>query len=242
MCFVSYVPLPNGYLLGSNRDENKNRIPALAPQRIETESGYVLMPRDGKAGGTWIGAREDGWSVVLLNGAFTLHIANPPYRHSRGAIIPAMMKAGQPDTVFNDLDLHNIEPFTLIIAGPGQLQECRWDGTHKFQKQLNPESTFCWSSATLYNKDQQQTRESWFLETFQKDEIVNIQTLRDFHATAGKGDPQVDIMLSRPDGIITVSTTIVRKYADKVQMDYCDYLSGLRSSLHTAIVDAVPQL
>jgi hypothetical protein len=242
MCFVSYVPLQDGYLLGSNRDERINRPAALAPLQIETEKGTVLMPRDGKAGGTWIAAREDGWSVVLLNGAFDLHVAQPPYRHSRGVIIPAMMKDSQPEAVFNRLDLQNIEPFTLIVAGPGQLFECRWNGMHKFQKPLDPVSAFCWSSATLYNQEQQKQRENWFLEAVEDGRLVNIAGLMHFHGTPGKSDPQVDIMLTRPNGMETVSTTIIRKDRHTMQMDYCDYLSGLRSSLHTVMVEAVPQL
>jgi hypothetical protein len=242
MCFVSYVPLQNGYLLGSNRDEKKDRSPSLSPQRIQTEIGSAIMPVDGKAGGTWIAARDDGWSVVLLNGAFDLHIAQPPYRHSRGAIIPALMNATQPDVFFNGFHLDNIEPFTTIIAGPEQLYECRWDGRQTFQKQLNPESAFCWSSATLYNKEQRQERESWFLEAFEKGALNSIQALMDFHGTPGRSDPHYDIMLSRPNGLETVSTTVVLKNAHTLQMDYCDYLSALRTSLYMVIVDAVPQL
>jgi len=242
MCFVSYVPLADGYLLGSNRDEKRERSPSLAPQRVQTEIGSVIMPVDGKAGGTWIATREDGWSVVLLNGAFALHIANPPYRHSRGAIIPALMNAAQPYAFFNGFDLDNIEPFTLVIAGPNQLFEYRWDGTRNFQKVLNPEEAFCWSSATLYNTEQQTERENWFLETFESGILNSIPALRDFHGTPGKSDPFYDIMLSRPNGLETVSTTIVQKNAHGVQMDYCDYLSGLRTSLHMLLADAVYQV
>lgn len=242
MCFVSYVPLEKGYLLGSNRDEKIDRSPSLEPQRIETEIGSVIMPVDGKAGGTWIAAREDGWSVVLLNGAFDLHIAQPPYRHSRGTIIPALMNANQPDVFFSGFNLDNIEPFTLIIAGPEHLYECRWDGAHKFQKQLDPKSAFCWSSATLYNLEQQHERENWFLDAFDKGALQSIPALMDFHGIPGKSDPHYDIMLSRPNGLETVSSTVVLKNAHTLQMDYCDYLSGLRTSLQMVIVDAVPQL
>lgn len=242
MCFVSYVPLEKGYLLGSNRDEKNDRSPSLAPQHIQTEMGGVLMPVDGKAGGTWIAAREDGWSVVLLNGAFDLHIAQLPYRHSRGAIIPALMNATQPDVFFNAINLDKIEPFTIIIAGPEQLYECRWDGRHSFQKQLNPESAFCWSSATLYNKEQQRERESWFLEAFENGALNSVPALMDFQGTPGRSDSHYDIMLYRPNGLETVSTTVVLKNAHTLQMDYCDYLSSLRTSLHMVIVEAVPQL
>jgi hypothetical protein len=138
--------------------------------------------------------------------------------------------------------LHNIEPFTLIVAGPGQLFECRWNGKHKFQKQLNPESAFCWSSATLYNLEQQHERESWFLEAFENGALNSIPALMDFHGTPGRSDPHYDIMLSRPNGLETVSTTIVQKNAQTIQMDYCDYLSSQRTSLQMVMGEVFSQL
>ena len=72
MCTVSFIPLQNGFLLTSNRDEKIYR-PTIAPQVYIENDLKLLYPKDEKAGGTWIVAKEDGTTIVLLNGAFVNH-------------------------------------------------------------------------------------------------------------------------------------------------------------------------
>lgn len=235
MCFVSYIPLQDGYLLGSNRDENKLRKAAVEPQRVQFEDYFALMPRDGKAGGTWIAARNDGWTAVLLNGAFVPHKATPPYRHSRGAIIPQLMEVARPDLLMADLDLDRVEPFTLLIAGPLLLKEWRWDGKAKFENQLDPQQAHCRSSVTLYNPEQEKIRESWFQEAVTNLPVNSRETLFGFHNLRNMGERHFDIMVERPDGIETVSTTIVSSLAGEIQMEYCDYLSGFRKVMQEKV-------
>ncbi|NDC40852.1 MAG: hypothetical protein EBZ77_04755, partial [Chitinophagia bacterium] len=58
MCTVTYLPLDNGHILTSNRDEQLLRQAAAPPELIEGKTGGILFPRDGKAGGTWIAAHS----------------------------------------------------------------------------------------------------------------------------------------------------------------------------------------
>ena len=86
MCTVSFLPLENGFILTSNRDERALRKKAIFPSYQESKAGTVIFPQDGEAGGTWF-ATADTRMICLLNGAFKSHEKQPPYRHSRGKVV-----------------------------------------------------------------------------------------------------------------------------------------------------------
>lgn len=227
MCFVSYIPGQDGFLLGSNRDEHRDRKTAGLPMVLETAAGRVVMPLDGKAGGTWIALREDGTAVVLLNGAFENHQRQPSYRHSRGLIIPEIMQQPDPQYAFEKFNLYNLEPFTLVMAGSTFLTEWRWDGEKLHHKPLQTKGLYCWSSATLYDAGQQSVREHWFRQAIGAGEITDAETLLRWQSTGGYGPKNTDIVLDRADRIGTVSTTVVSVFKNTLQMAYQDYLSPL---------------
>jgi hypothetical protein len=226
MCFVSFIPTSTGYLLGSNRDEHILREPAQAPllKMMESSQKKVLAPADGKAGGTWIAAREDGWSIVLLNGAFEKHIAKPPYRHSRGLIIPRLMEQELPPLIWEDFPLHQIEPFTLIMTNGKELWEMRRDEDRSYQRALDCRIAHCWSSATLYNPEQQQIREDWFMNWLDATTETDARSLMDFHQSH-PGPETYSITLKRENGIETVSTTLVECSGYHLNLLHADYRS-----------------
>ena len=80
MCTVTWIYEPGGYHLLCNRDEKKDRAPALAP-RIH-QRGWVrfIAPVDAQFGGSWIAVNEFGVSVCLLNGARGSVRVAPPVR------------------------------------------------------------------------------------------------------------------------------------------------------------------
>src|SRR5688500_18696780 len=86
MCTLTYIPLKDGFLFTSNRDERRLRAPALPPEVYRVHGKDILFPKDGEAGGSWV-ASSDSLQLCLLNGAFERHIPNPPYRLSRGIVL-----------------------------------------------------------------------------------------------------------------------------------------------------------
>ena len=226
MCFVSYIPYQDGFLLGSNRDEHRDRKPAILPKVMETAAGMVVMPLDGKAGGTWIALRDDGISAVLLNGAFLNHERAASYRHSRGLIIPQIMQNSNPAMAFQKFNLQNLEPFTLIMAG-FELKEWRWDGESLHGRDLPADQSFCWSSATLYDGVQQHLRENWFRQAMDNGQIFNADNLLKWQSTGGHGPKNTDIVLDREDRIGTISTTVVSVFKNILKMAYQDYFSPI---------------
>jgi len=166
MCTVTYIPQSNSnYILTSNRDESVNRAKALTPKLTRLGDVKVIFPQDSSKGGTWIGATNQGKTLCLLNGAFVKHEVTQNYTKSRGLVVLDFFKAKDSKSFIKSYSLKGIEPFTLIIIDGCEvlsLLELKWDGIEKHIKVLNPNESYIWSSATLYNKEQAKNKASVF--------------------------------------------------------------------------------
>lgn len=229
MCTVTFVPQgENDFTLTTNRDE----APGRSPQGIEREED-LIFPRDTTAGGTWIAASADNRLVCMLNGAFTLHQRNPPYRLSRGVMALAFFSYKSATDFFGQFDFTNIEPFTMVVFDRGKLYDYRWDGKKQYISQLNANERYIWSSATLYSPTVRAQREHWFQEWASAGQY-HAEAIRQFHTTAGTGDPWNDVVMNRHGVVRTVSITQVIKQKHAVSMHYYDLL---RSGFDTAQIN-----
>lgn len=152
MCTVTFVPTQNGYILTSSRDEQKAR-PTIFPKKYSIGDKMLIFPKDELAGGTWIATDEKHRTACLLNGAFENHIKKERYRKSRGLILLESFAFSSINDFSNQVDLENIEPFTLLLidSSPNlEFVEMRWDGTKKYIKNIDINLPQIWSSATLY--------------------------------------------------------------------------------------------
>ena len=154
MCTVSFLPLKDGFILTSNRDELKARK-ADFPRTYNSKSGVITFPQDPKSGGTWI-AGGTTKMICLLNGAFEKHQHTPPYRHSRGKVILDAFDSKSFSEFRDNYDFSNLEPHTLVmIEFETELKvvELRWDGEKKHISNKPSQNPHIWSSATLYPND-----------------------------------------------------------------------------------------
>lgn len=222
MCTVSFIPVRDKYFITSNRDEKSSRKHAIAPAVYEFESGKVIFPKDGDAGGSWIAMHENGNAAVLLNGAFEKHVPQPPYRLSRGKIFLHLISGESPIRRFDRLDLDRIEPFTFITIDKGDLYECRWDGKKKYCRQLRNCRHYIWSSATLYEKEVVRKREQWFASFLNTHPTPTQEDILHFHQLTGDGDKNNDLQMERSGLFSTVSITGILLTADRGSMKYLD--------------------
>ena len=206
MCTVSFVRINDAVVITSNRDEHILRENAAAPDFHVLPGKKIIFPRDTRAGGTWFAAADNGTVAVLLNGAFKKHIARPPYRKSRGFILLEMIEAGEPFSFFKELNLDNIEPFTIILYQPGLLHELRWDGTVKHEKKPDVFGNYIWSSSTLYNDEIIKHRENLFQQFTHLPAGITISGIHDFHA-GNNGDDENGFIINRQTGMKTFSIT-----------------------------------
>jgi hypothetical protein len=221
MCTVTYLPLENQkFILTSNRDVGYTRQKALAPQKYIEDGVELFYPKDGKAGGTWIGTSSKNRTLCLLNGGFVNHKPGGYYKSSRGKIVIDLLKCDNIEKEIKTIDLLNIEPFTLVIIDwqlDLKLMEFVWDGSTGHLKNLAQEM-YIWSSSTLFTEEMKNLRKNWF-STWRKNNRMNQESILKFHHDAGIGDPNVDVILKR-ERVGTVSITSIIKDSEGIQMHY----------------------
>ena len=207
MCTVTYIPTKKGVIITSNRDEATGRSSA-SPAVTENRDGLKLLyPKDSKAAGTWIAAKNNNEVVVLLNGAFKNHEKKTFYKESRGTVLLNIFNAKLPEQAFEEIDLQEIENFTLILYKSKSLLECRWDGKQKHTIKKDPNVAHIWSSVTLYNPQVSKKREKWFSSWLMEEREIDQQKAIDFHRSTGDGNLADNLVMHRDDGINTVSIT-----------------------------------
>ncbi len=219
MCTVTYIPInKTDFILTSSRDVPFAREKALFPKKYTEDKIEITYPKDGRASGTWIGHSSKNRLICLLNGGFENHVSKTNYRKSRGIIVKDLLKKTNIFAALSEINLDNIEPFTLAIVDWNndlQLIELVWNGKQKHIKKLNQENRI-WSSSTLYTEEMKQLRKDWFadwkIENKQKD-------ILDFHHKAGIGDCNVDVIMKR-EKVGTVSITQVIKTDTEIVMNY----------------------
>lgn len=226
MCTATYIPLKNGCLFGANRDEHLQRKNALPPQFTQINEKQALYPVDGEKGGTWVGILENGLMACLLNGAFEPHEHQPPYRKSRGLIIPELFEYGEPGTFVKQADFTGIEPFTLLmIPGSDSAQsivELRWDGSEKHVQYLDPGKPHLWASSPLNPQALLKKKTDWFREWLAKNDSPDLQALSAFHHQTNPDQPEEGILMRSEKQVQTVSITLIERSNTEAKMDYED--------------------
>ncbi|GIV26949.1 MAG: hypothetical protein KatS3mg027_0763 [Bacteroidia bacterium] len=231
MCTVSYIPLKNGFILTSNRDEQPSRI-TIAPKSYTINNKILYFPKDTISGGTWILTDLNKITCCLLNGCFEKHIPNPPYRKSRGQILIDIFSYSTFEEFMDTVNLDNIEPFTLLLFDiESSSYEFRWDGQFKYVRQINTNTFHLWQSATLYEKDIQKVRFKWFENWINKHKALDDCNIWNFHCGRHSKDTDNNIIMKRTSGIQTVSVTQVKLSSDKNEIKYLDVLNQTTHSI-----------
>jgi Transport and Golgi organisation 2 len=232
MCTVTYVPSASGYFLTSNRDEKNTRAKALSPISYTIGKMELIFPKDADKGGTWIALKENGDSLCLLNGAFENFVDIGFYKISRGKIVLKIAATNNLIKTFNDINLLETAPFTLIIIFEKNVFECRWDGIKKHCKQLDNNIAHIWSSATLYDATQQAKRRYWFEQWQQNNPNPSQNDLFHFHKNTGDGNVEDDLIMNRNNTYFTVSITGIAVTHDECIMQYEDIIQHEHTNIN----------
>lgn len=246
MCTVTFLPgLPRGgYLLATNRDESPRRRPALPPFAAEIGGRLVLAPRDGDAGGTWIGVDESGFALTVLNGDRAPAAPPPPDAVSRGQLVLELLERRAPAEVMDELRRRaaagglRFKPFKLVAVAPGvggaaaRMWRANWDGRAlSFAAQDGPQ---CITSSTFEAEKVERVRGAGFatwLEgarpALRADATAGeldalADSLHEFHASHAPGAPEGDafsVCMHRAEAR-TVSSALVLVGPDAVRLDY----------------------
>lgn len=229
MCTVTFLPLTsNNFILTSNRDEQRLRE-TIPPKKYIENGVEMVFPKDKTAGGTWIGTSSKNRLICVLNGAFEKHVKKKKYKKSRGVIAKEILKEDDFLQYVKNLDLKDIEPFTMVIIDWNEerlnLYELIWDETKKYFTKLKNEPKI-WSSSTLYSNAIKEKRKQWFYKWIGENEFT-LDAILNFHHSEN-GDKEQSVLMKR-SYVETVSITSVKKQSNLIEMLYEDVVHNQKS-------------
>lgn len=238
MCTVTFIPVKDRCYITSNRDEKISRKPAIPPASYLLDDQFLLYPKDADAGGSWIALSDNRAAGVLLNGGFAKHVPAASYRRSRGLIFLELMSSTDAAAYFLEMDLRQIEPFTVVLLHQEKLYECRWDGKAGYCREINRSIPHIWSSVTLYDAAVIKKREEWFAQWLQINPYPEQKDILEFHCFAGEGDLNHDLVMNRRNEFLTVSITSIEVQEGRGMIEYLDMANGQRSRSHLNFISS----
>ncbi|HAT75609.1 MAG TPA: hypothetical protein DCS17_02730 [Flavobacterium sp.] len=226
MCTVSFVASNGKTIITSNRDEKLIRPSAIEPTNYLINNKNIIFPKDPKAGGTWFAVDESGTILVLLNGANEKHTVKSSYRKSRGLIVLDMISNLSPKDFWQEMDLDNIEPFTLVLFQKSELFQLRWDGVAKETAQLDILKNHVWSSTTLYQKDIRESRSQWFYAFLESNPDATQEAMLYFHRYTEEDNQENGLVINRNEVLKTLSITQAVLVEKKVSILHYDLIAN----------------
>lgn len=231
MCTVSFIPVKNGVILTSNRDEHISRGIAKFPEFYVLNGRKLAFPKDAKAGGTWFISNDQGDTGVLLNGAFEKHLPDPPYRKSRGHVLSELFQQASPFEALKQYDFSGIENCTIILWEEEQLREIKWDGKKLTVKNHDPSQAHIWSSVTLYDNNMINDRHGWFHSWEASQTQINQQNILHFHSNTQAENKEFGLRIARNNKISTTSITSLCIQNQKAHFYHKDYIQHIETTL-----------
>jgi hypothetical protein len=225
MCTVSFVKVEGKVIITSNRDERVLRPSAEPPKMYHLNNTNVIYPKDPQAGGTWYAVGDNGTILVLLNGANEKHIVKGPYRLSRGLIVLDIISQSSPKDFWSEIDLDNIEPFTIVLFQNEALYQLRWNGLAKEKIVLDTAKKHIWSSSPLYSAAIRKEREVLFYAALQNKAVIDEQAMYQFHRYTDIEDVENGLVINRDNNLKTLSITQAVIKDNKISMLYYDLIS-----------------
>lgn len=226
MCTVSFVAANGKTIITSNRDEKVVRPNAIEPRNYVINNKNIIFPKDSKAGGTWFAVDENGTILVLLNGANEKHQVQLPYRKSRGLIVLDVISSLSPKDFWQEINLENIEPFTLVLFQNDELFQLRWNGIEKESIQLDTNKNHVWSSATLYPTAIRENRSNWFYSFLESNSEISETEMLHFHRYTEEENQENGLVINRNEELKTLSITQSVTEKNKVAILHYDLIAN----------------
>jgi uncharacterized protein with NRDE domain len=209
MCTVSLVYHNQNFILTSNRDEKISRPSAISPEVYALNNKKIICPKDSKAGGTWFAVDELQNVIILLNGGKEAHKVAKSYRKSRGLVVLELIDAENIIEYWQNMDLQDIEPFTLVALYDKKTYQLQWSGSEKSLDALDLSKFYIWSSSTLYSKEIRDKRKHWFQDFMANKKTISAQELINFHENTNPTDKENGLQINRNNIYKTLSITQV---------------------------------
>lgn len=229
MCTVSVIPWRGGVRLAANRDEQRSRPAALPPQVRAFGARRAILPLDRahgesesearRGGGTWIAASDAGLAMTVLN--VTRQRSRTAAPRSRGAIIPALLDAGdlaEAEQRALGLEASDFAPFRLVVADRRECVEILGDGVRlDLVRRAGLSVPLLFTSSGLGDGLVEGPRSDLFLRLLAGGDWPSAQDV--FHRHAWPDRTHLSVCMRRPDAR-TVSHSVVALTAQAVSFTY----------------------
>jgi hypothetical protein len=201
MCTVVFIPKGDKYFFASLRDESPLRPQAAVPTIYKVGDAVILSPIDTLAGGTWLGVTASG------------------------CIVAELLASDSPVVHWNLVDMHGVEPYTLVVWDEGKLFQLVWDGEHKQELMLKANLPYIWSSATLYDSQARSYRSELFQRWIKMNKPVSCLSLFNFFKSFTESEN--GFLMNRNGQTKTLSYTFIElQTGDSAAMQYHDFLNN----------------
>ncbi len=225
MCTVSFVASKNAFVFTSNRDEHIARA-AIEPKSYRINNETLFFPKDPLAGGTWFAVNKNGNVLILLNGAEHKHKHSPPYNRSRGLVVLEIISNKNPINFWQNINLENVEPFTLVLFQNKKLYQLRWNGQQKMNANLDVNKKHIWSSSTLYSTEIAENRAKWFFDFTDNLGQISAIDMLNFHENTHIENTENGLVMKRSDVLKTISITQTIVSENSINLIYKDLIKS----------------
>ncbi|WP_394758518.1 NRDE family protein [Flavobacterium sp.] len=226
MCTVSFVSSNDKYIITSNRDEKVAREKAIEPKIHLVNDKKIFFPKDQKAGGTWYAVDDKAHIIVLLNGAKEKHELKFSYRKSRGLIVLDLISSESILLSWQEINLDNIEPFTLVVFEKQKLYQLQWNELEKEITELDTTKNHIWSSSTLYPKEIREQRSNWFYDFLESKNSISELDMLHFHKNTEDKNSENGLVINRNNLLKTLSITQTVIEKNKVSLTHYDLIEN----------------
>jgi hypothetical protein len=228
MCTVTIVPRGDGFCLRCNRDERRNRPPALPPFVHRLRWHSATFPEDPAGPGTWVGVNSAGVAAALLNRASGAEVRMQQSIRSRGLIIPALLEARSlPEALDIGWTLEPLafKPFRVVVAHAAEIVILSAEGRSLSVERTPLSRPMMLASSSLGDGLVDRPRRQLFDRMLGGDPRSWLRAQRDFHRHQWPHRPDISVMMERPDAR-TLSRTVVTVNARTTVMRYRAFDAG----------------
>jgi hypothetical protein len=227
MCTVTIVPSDGATgtpaRMACNRDEQRTRVPALAPMIRRYGDRHALLPIDPPSDGTWVAVNDAGLAFTLLNVNLPLEeqrrsVGN---RLPRGGIIQRILHCGSLAEAVDQAERiapGAFAPFRLVITDGSTVVEGRSDGVRLTLRRQSLERPAFFTSSGLGDHLVEGPRRFLF-ESFFSGDGNHFASQAEFHQHNWPDRRELSVCMSRADAR-TVSHTVIDLGLDAVALTY----------------------
>jgi transport and Golgi organization protein 2 len=212
VCTVTIVPVRNGFRLGCNRDERRDRVAALPPAVHGLSHRTAIFPVDPAGPGTWVGINDASLAAALLNrSADSTAPHHKSRRRSRGLIIPYLLACDSlADAVHRGaaVDPRDFDRFRLAIVQRGTVATLTSDGAELAVEVTELARPMMLTSSSLGDALVERPRRRLFERVFAGGERTWVQAQSLFHRHQWRSRRDISVRMARADAT-TVSQTFV---------------------------------